>query len=72
MRLTMLQLFRCRAHAALEDRRGTSALEYAILAGVRPSVISAGVASFKTSITDRFAAASSSLSAADIAKTTGG
>ncbi len=55
----MLQLFAVTVSAALQDKKGISALEYAILAGVLIGVISAAVTAFGSDITTLFSSAGS-------------
>jgi Flp pilus assembly pilin Flp len=57
----MLQLFAVYVSAALNSKKGISALEYAILAGVLIGVISAAVTAFGTDISNLFTAAGAKL-----------
>jgi Flp pilus assembly pilin Flp len=57
--IAMLQLFAVTVSAALQDKKGISALEYAILAGVLIGVISAAVTAFGSDITTLFSSAGS-------------
>ena len=57
----MLKLFVSRIAATLNCRKGISALEYAILAGILVGVISTAVTGFGKDITSLFTSAGSKL-----------
>ncbi len=61
MRIAMMQLFAVYVSDALNSKKGISALEYAILAGVLIGVISAAVTAFGTDISALFSSAGSRL-----------
>ena len=57
----MMQLFAVYVSAALKSRKGISALEYAILAGVLLGVISSALSAFGTDISALFTTAGNNL-----------